>query len=50
MREDGSLLSNAAGDLLFGRVATKLSEFVWNYKTVGGKPLFVQARQSNTFH
>ena len=37
---------NAAGDLPFGRVATGLSEFVWNYKTVGGKLLFVQARQS----
>ena len=45
-REEGSLLSNAAGDLLFGSVATRLSEFVWNYKTVGGKLLFVQARQS----
>ena len=39
-------MSNAAGDLLFGRVATGLSELVWSYKTVGGKLLFVQARQS----
>ena len=45
-REEGNLLSNAAGDLLFGSVATRLSEFVWNCKIVGGKLLFVQARQS----
>ena len=37
---------NAAGDLPFGRVATGLSEFVWNCKTVGGKLLFVQSHQS----
>ena len=46
MRDDGNILSNASGDLLLGRVATGLSELVWNYKTVGGKLLFVQARQS----
>ena len=40
------MLSNAAGGLLFGRVVTGLSELVWSYKTVGGKLLFVQARQS----
>ena len=29
----------AAGDLLFGSVATGLFELVWNYKKVGGKLL-----------
>ena len=46
MLEDGNTLSNTAGDLLFGRVETGLSEFVWSCKIVEGKLLFVQTRQS----
>ena len=39
MEEDVDKLVNYAGDLLFGREATWLSELLWNCRIVGGELL-----------